>query len=137
MLALMLLVQLALPNPAITPGVARPMSTKALCTTKWGKDVRHVTEGMKKQVAAAYGVPWSKHSLYEFDHLISRELAGADAIGNLWPQPWAGEWGARKKDRLENRLHKLVCDGTISLATAQRAVAKDWITSYKKYVVEK
>lgn len=42
----------------------------------------------------------------EVDHLISLELGGANAIENLWPQPFDGKWNAHVKDRLELRLHK-------------------------------
>jgi len=38
------------------------------------------------------------------------------------------------KDKLENRLHKLVCVGAIDLQTAQRAIATNWIEAYRKYV---
>ena len=48
---------------------------------------------------------------HEVDHLISLELGGSNAIRNLWPEPYAGRWGARTKDVLENRLHDLVCEG--------------------------
>jgi hypothetical protein len=43
-------------------------------------------------------------------------------------------WNAHVKDALEERLHQLVCDGELDLPTAQRAIATDWITAYKKYL---
>jgi hypothetical protein len=33
---------------------------------------------------------------------------------------------------VENALHKQVCDGTISLHDAQRAIASDWIAAYRR-----
>src|SRR5439155_20852712 len=57
-----------------------------------------------------------------------------NAIRNLWPEPYAGRWGARTKDVLENRLHELVCEGRLSLASAQRQEARDWVGAYRKYV---
>jgi hypothetical protein len=30
----------------------------------------------------------------------------------LWPQPYGGEWSAHDKDRLECKLHHMVCKGT-------------------------
>jgi hypothetical protein len=36
------------------------------------------------------------------------------------------------KDSQEERLHELVCDGKLDLPTAQKAIASDWITAYKK-----
>ena len=56
----------------------------------------------------------------EIDHLISRELGGADEINNLWPQAYGtSPWNAVLKDTLENRLHKELCAGKISLKKAR------------------
>jgi hypothetical protein len=64
--------------------------------------------------------------------LISRELGGDDKLENLWPQPYTSKLGAHQKDWLENRLHKEVCDGTITLEEAQKEIKKDWVTAYLK-----
>jgi hypothetical protein len=71
---------------------------------------------------------------HEVDHLISLELGGSNAIRNLWPEPYAGVWGARTKDKLENRLHALVCAGSLTLQAAQRAISVDWVAAYQRYV---
>ncbi len=72
---------------------------------------------------------------YEEDHLISLELGGhPTSPANLWAEPWFGAWNARVKDRLENRLHRLVCDGTLTLRDAQQAVATDWVAAYRRFV---
>jgi hypothetical protein len=42
-------------------------------------------------------------------------------------------WNAEAKDRLE-RLCDLVCRGQLELATAQQAIALDWIETYRKYL---
>lgn len=122
------------PHRDLTPGVTRPISRHAVCATKWSRDRRHVTEAMKRQVAAAYGVPWSQHANYEFDHLIPRELGGADDVANLWPQKWTGPNNARQKDRLENALHRAVCAGQLSLSDAQESIRRDWLSSYRLWV---
>ncbi len=72
-----------LPDLSKTPGAVRPGLTKAkICAIKWGKDERHATAAMKKQVFDLYGysgyddprcVPAGKRTC-EIDHLISREL---------------------------------------------------------------
>jgi hypothetical protein len=62
---------------------------------------------------------------------VSLELGGANDIANLWPQPYGGPWGAEAKDRLENRLHRLVCSGELDLAAAQHEIATDWIAAYR------
>ena len=43
-------------------------------------------------------------------------------------------WNAHVKDKLEHRLHELVCQGKLDLPTAQHDIAADWIGAYKKYV---
>jgi hypothetical protein len=113
-----LVLQLAIPNPRLTPGVTRPGFTKTvICATAWGRDVRHVTVGMKKTVAQRYGLTWPVKTRVEWDHLIPRELGGADNINNLWPQPW--HEARTIKDLEENRYHRLLCAGQITLAAAQ------------------
>jgi hypothetical protein len=128
-----------LPDPAITPGLADKRATVAVvCGTKWGKSRRHVTAKMRRQVFAAYGMTGNKDPRCqpkgcELDHLISRELGGADAVANLWPQPNSGPWNAKQKNRLENRLRRDVCHGELPLAYAQRRIASDWIAMYRHY----
>ena len=48
------------------------------------------------------------------------------ALAFLPPVP-----GAHTKDRLENRLHKLVCSGTITLGEAQHEISTNWIAAYR------
>jgi hypothetical protein len=61
-------------------------------------------------------------------------LGGSSDIRNLWPEPYASTlWNAHVKDALEDRLHEMVCNGTIDLHTAQREIASNWIAAYKKY----
>jgi hypothetical protein len=66
------------------------------------------------------------------DHLIRRELGGADTIENLWPQPYTQHPGAHEKDWLENRLHTDVCSGMMTLDEAQRGIKNDWYAAYLK-----
>ena len=132
-----------LPNHLVTPGVARTdLTLKKICTTKWGKDARHVTAAMKKQVFAAYGltgntdpacIPDARGRRCEIDHLVSRELGGADDVHNLWPQPYGSQpWNAVRKDCVETRLHKEVCtkNPTMTLKQAQDAIRSDWTAAY-------
>jgi hypothetical protein len=130
---LLLLLTLIRPNVS-TPGYTRALSRDAVCSTRWGLDRRHVTETMKRQVAAAYGVPWADRHQYEFDHFIPRELGGADDVRNLWPEPLTGAHNAHMKDRLENALHRRVCAGEMSLADAQESIRTDWVASFRLYV---
>lgn len=136
---LTLLLAFALSGPAIrpkaiTPGLTRPLSLHTVCTTRWGRDRRHVTQAMKKQVFASYGIAWEKRSLYEVDHLVPRSLAGADDVRNLWPQAYAGTSGARVKDHLEVVLGRKVCAGEMTLEFAQMAIVSDWLAAFRLYV---
>lgn len=134
LLALLLLAPPAVRPMPVTPGLTRPLSRAAVCATKWGRDRRHVTEAMKRRVFAAYGIPLSQRSRFEVDHLIPRELGGADDERNLWPQPYTGALNAHMKDRLENALHRQVCAGTLTLEHAQQAIRIDWVAAFGRYV---
>lgn len=124
----------------LTPGAVRPLTQAQVCSIRWGTDARHVSETMKKQVAVAYGIPWSIHTLYEFDHKVPRSLAGADVVENLMPQccrrgnRTVGP--AHLKDLAETAAHKATCDGRISLKDAQDGMAQDWTVVYRRFVGE-
>ena len=69
--------------------------------------------------------------------MISREFGGADVVKNLWPQAYGSSpWNAHLKDKLENRLHKEVCAGHITLKQAQTMLVNDWRVAYRKYYGE-
>jgi hypothetical protein len=119
----------AAPDPIRTPGAVNPAITRErACQTHWHRDSRHVTAKMRRTVLDAYGVARADAKRYELDHLVPRQLGGADVIGNLWPQPWDGPTGAHAKDKIENRLHRDVCAGRTTLAEAQDAFTSGrWI----------
>ena len=138
---------LTLPDASLTPGVARSnLSQDKICQIKWGTDARHVSAEMKAQVFESYGlsgnddpacVPDGSDRRCEIDHLISRELGGADDVKNLWPQPYGTTpWNAARKDRVENRLHKEVCAGHLSLNKARDEIKTDWRVPYRQYFGE-
>jgi hypothetical protein len=104
-----------------------------ICVSGYAGGARDVSDAEKADVYARYNVAWVPYA-HEVDHLISLELGGSNAIRNLWPEPYAGRWGAGTKDVLENRLHGLVCEGRLALASAQRQEARDWVAAYRRYV---
>lgn len=131
----------SLPNPALTPGKARTdLTVQQICTIKWGHDRRHVSHSMRRKVFNAYNVAkTARHtadgkSLYEVDHLISREIGGADAVENLWPESYFGDCNAHDKDEVENALHREVCanPSEAALKHAQQSIATNWIAEYEK-----
>jgi hypothetical protein len=104
-----------------------------VCVRGYSAGVRDVPQSEKDAVYARYGVADVPYK-HEVDHLVSLEVGGSNAIRNLWPEPYAGRWGARTKDVLEDRLHELVCDGRLGLRSAQRIEAADWVLAYRRYV---
>lgn len=133
-----------LPDAIITPGFTNPEVTQEnldenICVSGWTKTVRpktSYTNALKlKQLTEFPYMSTQPMGDFEEDHLISLQLGGHPTDErNLWPQPYNSDWGARKKDVLETKLKRLVCNGDITLEEAQLAVAQDWIAAYKKYV---
>ena len=127
-----------LPNPKLTPGVARQVTLNELCTTST-KLVRHTTSDTKKQVYAEYGLKPTRlsnctgvaQSCYEVDHLIALTDGGADVKENLWPQKYDGINNAHDKDKLEVKLHSLICSNKMTMKDAQTCITKDWIACKK------
>ena len=81
---------------------------------------RHVTQDMKRQVAAHYGIAQADWSNYEFDHLLPLGIGGDSSVDNLWPQPRGNPDGADGKDKLELDLYNQMKAGTITQAEAVR-----------------
>jgi hypothetical protein len=92
---------------------------------RWARECRYI----------AYGYRDKNKSHYEEDHLIPLSIGGSpQSAKNLWPERYKGKWGAKVKDKLEVFLYTRVCDHKISLRTAQRALTKGWVASYKRYL---
>jgi hypothetical protein len=109
----------------LTPGVLNPEVTQAnirstICVHGWTKTVRpptgYTTELKRRQIPE-YGLRGSLADFQE-DHLISLELGGDPTDPrNLWPEPIKR---ATDVDRIENDLNRKVCEGSLTLADAQR-----------------
>ena len=120
-----------LPNVQLTPGVVDPLAdTHLICTTTTGAR-RNTSAATKAEVYREYGAVHKVAGDFEVDHLIPLELGGADVLKNLWPEPAPS---FHLKDKLENRLHALVCAGTVPLPVAQHAISTDWVAAYRKYM---
>ena len=133
------------PDPANTPGAINPAVTPAtvattICVPGWAHTVRpprRFTSYLKRRQLAGRGYFDRRMRDYEEDHLIPLSLGGAPADRrNLWPEPRQPDegWTAERKDQLEDTLHRMVCDGELSLRTAQWAIASDWTAAYARYV---
>lgn len=136
----------SLPNPHLTPGALNPAVTQdslyqTICRpggyTRSIRPPEAYTERLKREQIRQYGYRDRRLGHYEEDHLVALGLGGSpDSPQNLWPEPHdvEGGWGSYAKDKLEDRLHELVCQGSVSLATAQYDIAHDWVAAYKRYV---
>jgi hypothetical protein len=122
------------PNSNLTPGVTRPVGLADICPRRQSDLDPTVSPSIQKVVFKEYGIADAPSKDYQVDYLINPQLGGTDDIRNLWPQPYGTTvWNARAKDALEDRLYQMVCEKQIDLASAQRDIATDWISAYKKY----
>jgi hypothetical protein len=135
---------LFLPIGSVTPGSTNPAVTQkniysTICVSGYTKTIRpsvSYTNSLKiSQLSTTYR-RYNDQNLknFEEDHLIPLEIGGNPTDPkNLWPEPWWGTYGAKAKDKLENKLHKGICSGNTTLVEAQRIFAKDWISTYKVF----
>jgi hypothetical protein len=119
------------PPGLVTPGAAGH-SRAAICpqVSATLAVARPGTAAVAK-VFAEYGIAPGLRHRYRIDQLVPLDLDGTNSIRNLWPQPAEG---FKVKNRLEARLHVLVCASRISLAAAQRAIRQDWTRAYPRYL---
>jgi hypothetical protein len=123
----------AAPNPSLTPGATVLISRGEVCRES-AVNNKVVPVALQRKVFEEYGIAGADPRAYEVDYLVTPALGGADDIHNLWPHSYSATiWSAQVKDELEDRLRKMVCDGQLDLATAQRDIAVNWIEAYKKY----
>lgn len=113
-------------NPAVTQlNIGR-----TICVSGWSATVRPATtytNGIKRKLLRQAGIPLATGSAYELDHRIPISSGGAPKDpANLALQPWDGPKGAKAKDAIELRVHKLICAGRITLATGQACFRNDW-----------
>src|SRR5581483_11227906 len=97
-----------------TPGAVLTTSAAKVCKAGYASSVRAVSTSTKNKVYAEYGITSHVAYQYEIDHDISLELGGSNAVSNLWPEP-NDKKTSNTKDVLENKLHTLVCNHTITL----------------------
>jgi hypothetical protein len=125
----------ALPDRRCSPGAYSGALTSAvICASGFRTGtIRDVPQSEKAAVEREYGLearPYGR--TLEIDHIVPLELGGSNSIANLFPERANAGPGYHVKDRLENRLHVLVCAGALPLRTAQREIARDWRALYSK-----
>jgi hypothetical protein len=134
-----------LPDHERTPGAINSAATQdnlatTVCKAGWATSTRPpaaYTGALKLAQILEYGYADRNPSHYQEDHLVPLELGGAPRDPrNLWPQPNSvtladgTSVGSKEKDDLEDELHREVCEGTMTLDDAQRAMARDWISAW-------
>lgn len=106
-----------------------------ICATGYTATVRAPasdTDKVKKLSLQQYGL--APASSTEYDHLISLQLGGTNAVSNLWPEDPNREGApgtTNPKDAIETRLNKAVCAHRVALSDAQKAIAHNWVTAEK------
>ncbi len=132
-----------LPNPKLTPGTANPAVTQSdirqtICRPGYTRAIRppeRYTERLKRTQLHAYHYRDQHIWHYEEDHLVPLEVGGNPTDPrNLWPEPRYGRWNARRKDKLENVVHRLVCSGKLSLHQGRTLFEHNWIKGYEHYL---
>lgn len=119
------------PNPKLTPGDVLTTDLNVICKVGYSKTVRDVSPADHRGVFVDYGITNPERGEYEVDHLISLQLGGSNKRTNLWPQSYrTAPYNAHLKDKLENRLRKMVCNGEMDIREAQHRIATDWIGTY-------
>ena len=126
---------LAYPDPSLTPGAIRTTDAAAICSVGTAQ-FRHWDRARADRVFEGYHIARKDRIQYTLDHLVPLEIGGADTIENIWPEPrrsLAGAWDDTRKDQLERRLAILVCDGSIPVTEAQKAISEDWTEAYGRF----
>jgi hypothetical protein len=123
----------ALPDRRCSPGAySGGLTSAVICASGFRTGtIRDVPQSEKAAVEREYGLearPYGR--TLEIDHIVPLELGGSNAVANLYPEPGGSAHGYRDKDRLENRLHALVCAGQIGLRDAQARIAANWRQFY-------
>jgi hypothetical protein len=134
-----------LPDPACTPGAIDTAVTDGnvrLTVCRKGGYTASVrpplalTEPVKKQLMAAYGISWSQASNFELDHLVPENAGGSSDVRNLFPEPNTdagrharSEYVHNDKDAVESWSHTSVCKGKTTVTSVRQAMAANWTTA--------
>lgn len=131
LIALCLLASCHVTAQTTNPAVMQENLKSTVCARGWSASVRPTvkyTNAIKRRLMAQAGVSYAERSNYELDHLIPIGMGGASKDpANLSLQPWGGPTGARAKDVVELRMHRLVCSERVTLAAGQACFRDNWM----------
>jgi len=120
-----------LQDQACTPGdIVQGATREEICTPGYARRTRNVSQSLKNDVYASYGIVKRKPGAYQIDHLVSLQLGGSNDIANLWPEAASPKPGFREKDKVENYLRDQMCNGTMTVKEVQTAIATNWLAVY-------
>lgn len=125
---------------ATNPTVTQFNIQQTICLKGWTATIRppvSYTNPLKKKLMAQAGIPWSQAKSYELDHHVPLEAGGnPSSLQNLALQSYiAKPWNAHLKDKLENFIHRQICNGHLTLAQGEAVfMTPDWRTQYCKWL---
>ena len=128
----------SLPDRRCSPGAYSTRLTKAvICSPRFHtRNLPRVPRSKKHAVEREYGLPAGFYrGALVIDHIVPLRLGGSNKVANLFPEAYAyanQSPGFVVKNRLDRRIHTLVCAGRMPLRTAQRRIAADWKKLYRK-----
>jgi hypothetical protein len=128
----------SLPDRRCSPGAYSSRLTKTvICSSRFHRGkLRRLSRSEEHAVEREYDLPaGSYRDALEIDHIVPLRLGGSNNVANLFPQEYAfanHSPGYVIKNRLDARLHTLVCAGRIGLRTAQRRIAANWEKLYRE-----
>jgi hypothetical protein len=123
---------LELPDARVTPGAIGSSDPAIVCVRGYSRTVRppydYDWRRFRVSVFRAYGIPHEQWRGYTIDHDVPLSLGGApEDLRNVWPEPKAE---AKRKDEVEDALLSAACyRHTLTLASAQAAIARNWTTT--------
>lgn len=118
----------------INPAVNASNLKSTVCVAGWTATVRPPTSYTNK-IRAALTPPGHRPADGELDHRLSIEDTGHPSDpANLWWQAYDDKYGARRKDVVETKIHRLLCAGKIGVDEARNALLGNWLTAYERYV---
>jgi hypothetical protein len=123
-----------LPSSFQTPGKAAKVNETQVCGADFAASVKPAAKWQRDEALTRYGKR-PEDFTGDLDLLIPAALGGTTDPDNMWPQTTGGELNMDAKNKLEDKLHEMVCtDKKLTLKQAQDAIKKDWVKAYKQYV---
>jgi hypothetical protein len=130
MLSLLVMLPLLALTALVNPEVTQDTIHQTICVPGYATSVRpnvNYTRAMKRAKLKEAGIPATQAKQWVLDHIVALEVGGcAKCAANFQLQPVQGKDGGKAKDVIENRMHRAVCAGTMTLEAAQQCLSSNW-----------